>query len=45
MTYKAEFTKEFLRTTKKLKKKDMTLFDRLEAKIKEILEDLNKKTK
>ncbi|MDI6886543.1 MAG: type II toxin-antitoxin system RelE/ParE family toxin [archaeon] len=38
MIYKAEFTKEFLRTMEKLKKKDMTLFDRLEAKIKEILE-------
>jgi hypothetical protein len=37
MIYKAEFTKEFLRTMGKLKHKDMTLFDRLEAKIKEIL--------
>jgi YafQ family addiction module toxin component len=38
MIHEAGFTKEFLRTMVKLKKKDMSLFSRLQEKIKEILE-------
>lgn len=38
MTCKAEFTNEFLKTLKKLKKKDATLFNRVATKITEILD-------
>lgn len=37
--YQSEFTKEFLKILKKLKNKDKALFDRLELKIEEILEN------
>jgi mRNA-degrading endonuclease RelE of RelBE toxin-antitoxin system len=33
MIYRAEFTKEFLRTVGKLKKKDTSLLSRLQEKI------------
>ena len=35
--YKAAFTKEFLKVLKKIKKKDITTFERLESKIRVIL--------
>jgi|LGVE01.1.fsa_nt_gb YafQ family addiction module toxin component len=35
--YKAAFTKEFLKVLKKIKKKDITTFERLESKIREIM--------
>jgi len=38
MSWKAEFTKEFVRTMGKVKRKDADLFHRLEEKIKEIVE-------
>ena len=38
MTYKAAFTSEFLKTLKKLKKRDLTLFNRLVTEITEILD-------
>lgn len=38
MTYNSEFTREFLDRMRKLKKKDNSLFKRLEFKIEEILE-------
>ncbi len=38
MSYKADFSDEFLKIAKKLKKKDLVLFKRLESKINEILE-------
>lgn len=37
MTYKADFSDEFLKFAKKLKSKDPELFKRLKLKIKEIL--------
>jgi YafQ family addiction module toxin component len=37
MTYKADFSDEFLKIARKLKKKDMKVFERLKSKIREIL--------
>ncbi len=37
MTYKADFSDEFLKIAKKLKKKDYTTFKRLQSKVEEIL--------
>ena len=37
MIYKADFSDEFLKIAKKLKKKDYTTFVRLQSKIEEIL--------
>ncbi len=36
--FKAAFTKEFLKILKKMKKKDIALFARLELKIEDIIE-------
>ena len=39
MTYKADFSNEFLKIAKKLKNKDPELFRRLKSKIEEILKN------
>ncbi|RLI80378.1 type II toxin-antitoxin system mRNA interferase toxin, RelE/StbE family [Archaeoglobales archaeon] len=39
MSYKADFSDEFLKTASKLKKKDKTTFKRLTLKIEEILKN------
>ncbi len=39
MSYKAEFSDEFLKIAKKLKNKNSNMFKRLQSKIEEILEN------
>jgi len=39
MTYRAEFSDEFLKIARKLKNKDPELFRRLKSKVEEILKD------